>query len=96
MVLAAAQLRAARAMLEWSSDFLAERARVHRRTIRKLERGKATPQRRTIARIVAAIEAGGVEFIEDGGVRPKCHDGISALEKSAYSEFRQHGRRSTQ
>jgi transcriptional regulator with XRE-family HTH domain len=68
MIISPAQLRGARAMLQWSSDFLAERARVHRRTLRKLERGEVIPQRATIARIVVAI-AGGVDFMEDGGVR---------------------------
>jgi transcriptional regulator with XRE-family HTH domain len=83
MTVTAAQLRGARAMLGWTSGDLALRSRVHRRTVRKLESGEATPQRATIAKIVAAIEAGGIEFIEGGGVRPKCQDGISTPEKSA-------------
>ena len=77
MTVTPAQLRGARAMLNWSSDALARRARVHRRTIRKLERGEASPQSATIARIVAAIESGGIEFIETGGVREKFQRGIS-------------------
>lgn len=70
-----AQLRAARALLAWTSEGLASRARVHRHTARKLERGKATPQRGTLTRIVAALEAGGVEFTGSGGVRPKAPKG---------------------
>jgi predicted transcriptional regulator len=69
MTVTPAQLRGARAMLDWSSGSLAQRARVHRRTIRKLERGEVTPQRATIARVVAAIVSGGIEFVEAGGVR---------------------------
>jgi len=65
-----AQLRAARAMLAWTADDLAGRARVHRHTVRKLECGKASPQRGTLSRIVAALESGGVEFV-GGGVQPK-------------------------
>jgi len=65
-----AQLRAARAMLAWTSDELARHARVHRHTVRKLECGKAGPQRGTLLRIIAALEAGGVEFV-GGGVQPK-------------------------
>ena len=65
-----AQLRVARAMLAWTSDELARRARVPRHTVRKLECGKASPQRGTMLRIVAALEAGGVEFSE-GGVQPR-------------------------
>jgi transcriptional regulator with XRE-family HTH domain len=64
----AAQLRGARAMLEWTSAELARRSKIHRRTIRKIERGEAQPQRKTLALIVAALAAGGVEF-RDGGVR---------------------------
>ena len=63
-----AQLRGARAMLEWTSAELARRSKIHRRTIRKIERGEAQPQRKTLALIVAALAAGGVEF-RDGGVR---------------------------
>jgi transcriptional regulator with XRE-family HTH domain len=64
----AAQLRGARAMLQWTSTELAGRSRIHRRTIRKLENGEAQPQRKTLAAIVGALSAGGVEFT-DGGVR---------------------------
>jgi transcriptional regulator with XRE-family HTH domain len=64
----AAQLRGARAMLGWTSAELARRSRIHRRTIRKLQKGEAQPQRKTLASIVSALAAGGVEF-RDGGVR---------------------------
>jgi transcriptional regulator with XRE-family HTH domain len=63
-----AQLRGARAMLQWTSADLARRSRIHRRTIRKLEMGETRPQHKTLARIVSALAAGGVEFV-DGGVR---------------------------
>ena len=70
MYVSLAQLRAARVMLAWTSDDLARLARMHRHTLRKLECGKASPQRGTLSRIVAALEAGGVEFT-GGGVQPK-------------------------
>jgi DNA-binding XRE family transcriptional regulator len=63
-----AQLRGARAMLQWTSVELAKRSGIHRRTIRKLEKDEAQPQHKTLARIVSALAAGGVEFI-GGGVR---------------------------
>jgi len=62
------QLRGARAMLGWTSDELARRSGIHRRTIRKIEKGEARPQRKTLAQIVSALSEGGVEFHE-GGVR---------------------------
>jgi DNA-binding XRE family transcriptional regulator len=64
----AAQLRGARAMLQWTSTDLARRSRIHRRTICKLEKGEAQPQRKTLTAIVGALSAGGVEFT-GGGVR---------------------------
>ena len=68
MTISTAQLRGARAMLGWNSGELARRSQIHRRTIRKIEKGEARPQRMTLARIVAALAAGGIEF-RDGGVR---------------------------
>jgi transcriptional regulator with XRE-family HTH domain len=71
MIVSVAQLRAARALLGWTADDLGRRARVHRHTVGKLESNKATPQRGTLARIVAALEAGGIEFTPGDGVQPK-------------------------
>ena len=55
-------------MLGWTSDELARRSKIHRRTIRKIEKGEAAPQAGTLRQIVAALVAGGVEFL-DGGVK---------------------------
>jgi transcriptional regulator with XRE-family HTH domain len=59
-MITAAQLRGARAMLQWTSADLAERSCVHRRTIRKIEKGEAKPQAATLARLVGAFSVGGV------------------------------------
>jgi transcriptional regulator with XRE-family HTH domain len=59
----ATQLRGARAMLQWTSTDLAKRSGIRRRTIRKLEKDEAQPQRKTLAAIVGALSAAGVEFI---------------------------------
>ena len=55
-------------MLGWTSGELARRSKIHRRTIRKIEKGETSPQRKTLAKILAALSAGGIEF-PDGGVR---------------------------
>jgi DNA-binding XRE family transcriptional regulator len=68
MMISTAQLRGARAMLGWTSGELAQRSKIHRRTIRKIERGETQPQHKTLACIMAALSAGGVEF-RDGAVR---------------------------
>ena len=55
-------------MLGWTSDELARRSKIHRRTIGMLERGATMPQRKTLMAVIAALKTGGVEF-RDGGVR---------------------------
>lgn len=71
--LLANQLRAARAWLNWSREDLAEKAGVVANTIAAIEKGDGSsePNARTMAKIVSAIEAAGVEFTDEGGVRPR-------------------------
>ncbi|WP_051014017.1 helix-turn-helix transcriptional regulator [Pararhodospirillum photometricum] len=66
MTISAAQCRAARAMVEWSRDQLAEAAAVSKRTIVDFERGARAPQRSTLAAIQRALEDAGVRFTEAG------------------------------
>ena len=61
------QCRAARALLDWSQQDLAERARVGIVTIRQLEAGIHEPRRSTLDVVRRALEAGGVQFIEENG-----------------------------
>ncbi len=65
-----AQCRAARALLNWSQDQLEAAAKVARKTIVDFEREARRPYDRTLAAIRAALEAGGVEFIEENGGGP--------------------------
>ena len=44
-------------MLQWTSTELARRSGIHGRTICKLEKGEAQPQRKTLAAIVGALSA---------------------------------------
>lgn len=67
-----AQIRAARALLRWTAETLAIKSRVGVATIRRTE-GFDGPVRMTaanVAAIQAALEAGGVEFIEQNGGGP--------------------------
>ena len=66
-VINAAQVRAARGLLAWSQDQLVEASSVPRRTIARLELGEGEPQKRTLTAIRTALEAAGVEFIEENG-----------------------------
>ncbi len=65
-----AQVRAARALIGWKREQLAIASSVPVRTLDRLENGEGSPQRRTLSAIRAALEAAGVEFIEENGGGP--------------------------
>jgi len=62
-----AQSRAARALIDWSQQKLADAAKVSNATIRNFEGGKSSPQNATIDVLRRALEAEGVEFIPENG-----------------------------
>ena len=66
----AAQCRAARGLLDWSQQDLADRARVGIVTVRQLEGGSTQPRRATLDVIRRALESAGVEFIDENGGGP--------------------------
>jgi predicted transcriptional regulator len=62
------QSRAARGLLAWSQQELANKAGVGIVTVHQLEAGTSQPRRATLDVIRRAFESAGVEFIdEDGG-----------------------------
>jgi hypothetical protein len=66
--LTAAQIRAARALLDWSQPRLVEASKLSLTTIRRME-GPIGPERSTNANVEAvrlALEAAGVVFLESG------------------------------
>lgn len=63
MSLTPGQCRAARALLDWTQDDLADRAEVSRSTVRNFEGGQHELQRATSAAIRRALEAAGVTFL---------------------------------
>jgi transcriptional regulator with XRE-family HTH domain len=69
--ISAAQCRAARALLEMSRANLAKAASVGERTIADFESRTREPIRATLAAIQRALEAAGVEFLPENGVRLK-------------------------
>ncbi len=62
-----AQSRAARGLIGWSREKLAEAGGVPARTVADFELGNTIPRRTTLAAIRAALEAAGVEFIAENG-----------------------------
>jgi DNA-binding XRE family transcriptional regulator len=61
-----AQIRAARALLAWSQEDLAREAGVVRRTLTGLETQTAETKVETMEKVVAALEAHGIEFVRQG------------------------------
>jgi len=68
------QIKAARALLDWSQDDLAKAADISVATIRKLELGSISPRLETYERLKSAMENVGLEFIEPNGVRQRPDD----------------------
>lgn len=62
-----AQCRAARALIEWSQEALANSASVSRHTVKDFERGARTPYPNNLTAIRTALEVAGVEFIAENG-----------------------------
>ena len=68
-MITAAQLRAARGLLDWSRSDLAKASNISPETIKNIEHGTFKPQEMTADAIVKAFAAHGVEFLENDGVR---------------------------
>ncbi|WP_036286391.1 DNA-binding transcriptional regulator [Methylosinus sp. PW1] len=62
-----AQCRAARALLDWSQQQLAEAARVGVVTVRQFEASASQPRNATLDVLQRALEAAGVIFVDENG-----------------------------
>ena len=65
-----AQCRAARGLLDWSQQRLAEEARIGVVTVRQFEGGAAQPRNATFDVLRRALEAAGVIFVAENGEGP--------------------------
>lgn len=76
------QCRAARALLDWSQQELADTAGVGVVTVRQLESGSSQPRRATMDVLRRALESAGVQFVSQGdeaggdGVVLRLHAGL--------------------
>jgi len=64
------QCRAARALLDWSQDDLAAKAKIGIKTLQLFEGGQRDPYPRTLEAIRLTLEKAGVEFIAENGGGP--------------------------
>ena len=69
-MITSSQCRAARGLLDWTQQELADRAGVGIVTVRHFEGGLNEPRRATLEVIRRALEAAGVEFIQQNGGGP--------------------------
>jgi transcriptional regulator with XRE-family HTH domain len=70
MPVTSAQVRMARAALDWTVRDLAEAAGLHRNTITNLEIGRYAGDAKTLATIERVLINAGVEFINENGGGP--------------------------
>ena len=67
MPVTSAQLRMARAALNWTVRDLAEAAGLHRNTITNIEVGRYAGDQKTLEALEAVLRKAGVEFIDENG-----------------------------
>jgi DNA-binding XRE family transcriptional regulator len=67
-MISTAQIRAARGLLKWTQAILAHKAALSTVTLNMIENEAVRPRDSTLVAIQAALEAGGVEFLEEDGV----------------------------
>ena len=70
MPVTSAQVRMARAALNWTVRDLAKAAGVHRNTVNNVEVGRYAGDPDTLEKIEKALAAAGVQFIEENGGGP--------------------------
>ena len=67
MMVTVQQIRGARGLLGWSQSKLATAAQLSEPTVKRFETGVARVSDAALAKMVAALEGAGVEFIPENG-----------------------------
>ena len=78
-MISTAQIRAARGLLRWTQASLAHRAAISAVTLNMIENETVRPRDATMAAIRIALEAGGVQFLEEDGVGVGVRFGPAAM-----------------
>ncbi|MGE3622910.1 MAG: helix-turn-helix transcriptional regulator, partial [Bdellovibrionales bacterium] len=86
-MITAAQLRAARGLLDWTRADLAKAANISPETVKNIEHGTFRPQENTAEAIRRAFAVHDVIFTDDEGVRKKRELVRTFLGKAGYIEF---------
>ncbi len=85
-MISASQIKAARALLDWSQEDLAKMVDVSLPTLRNIEKGGDTKQE-TLKNITSAFEENGIEFLIDDGVKRKTSAMKTLQGQKGYWEF---------
>lgn len=93
------QIKLARIALDWTQSELAAHAGVSKDTIVNMETGKNAPRHESHQKVVEALRAGGIEFLENNGIRErqdyihryKGVEGFRDFMDDVYETAREHG-----
>lgn len=81
------QIKAARMLLDWTAEDLAEHTNLTSETIFRIERATTNPKPETMAKVIQAFDEAGVEFIGDRGTAVR-DDNLRVIDgKECYIEF---------
>ncbi|WP_348641872.1 helix-turn-helix transcriptional regulator [Mesorhizobium sp. B2-4-9] len=64
------QIRAARALIDWTRDDLANASGLTVRTLARIESSQTVPRQTTLEALAKALETAGIEFISQNGGGP--------------------------
>lgn len=81
------QIRAARALLDWSQQDLAEHAGLSQTGIARIENGTNKPNSKTLNKISTAFDRADIEFIGESGLRKRTGEVKTISGDDAMSEF---------
>jgi transcriptional regulator with XRE-family HTH domain len=70
IMITAPQCRAARGLVDWTQQELADAARIGVATVRQFEGGGAEARQATLVVLKWALESAGIEFIDENGGGP--------------------------
>ncbi len=86
-MLTIAQIRAARALLDWSQSNLADQAGLSQTGIARIENGTNKPNSSTLTKITKAFDKADIEFIGDTGVKKRSGEVQILRGPNAMSDF---------
>jgi transcriptional regulator with XRE-family HTH domain len=90
MTITGRQIRAARGLLGWSMEELADKCDLTRITIRQVEDDTVQPQERTLNKIFAVLDKNGIEFLPDEGLKVRKQETRSYSGKAGYRQLLDH------